>query len=170
MKRLFGWFFIFALGVAFGAWAFRDVQPRTWLSVRDRKVQSSYEELLGYLGSAAVQHTPGLVPGLQIETDKSIAILYPTRRSHFVVIPKRDIKDIGALAKGDEPYLLDAFAVIGKLARESGLEHYQVITNGPNEQNVRYLHFHVVAVDKKRNLDPAEKPQTGMRRTEKKKG
>lgn len=170
MKRLFGWFLVFALGVAFGGWAFRDVQPRTWLAVHDRRVHSSYEELLGYLGSAAVQHAPGIIPSVAIETDKSIAIRYPTRRSHFVVVPKRDIKDIGALAKGDEPYLLDAFAVIGKLARESGLEHYQVITNGPHEQTVRYLHFHLVSVDKKRKLDRADRPQIDMRRTEKKKG
>lgn len=147
MGRILGVVFVFALGVAAGAWAFRDVQPRPWLSVHDRRVHASYEELLGYLGSAAVQHAPGVVPSVALETDRTIAIRYPTRRSHFVVVPKRDIRDIGALSKGDEPYLIDAFAVIGRLAREQGMKHYQVITNGPHEQTVRYLHFHVVQVD-----------------------
>jgi len=31
VKRLFGWLVIFGLGTWFGAWMFRDVQPRTWL-------------------------------------------------------------------------------------------------------------------------------------------
>jgi hypothetical protein len=147
VARLLGFVFVFILGVAAGAWAFRDVQPRTWIGVREKKVHASYQELLGYLGSAAMQRTPGVIPSVAIETDKTVAIRYPTRRSHFVVVPKRDIKDIGELARGDEPYLIDAFAVIGKLARDEHLEHYQVITNGPHEQTVRYLHFHVVQVD-----------------------
>jgi hypothetical protein len=147
VARLVGFVFVFMLGVAAGAWAFRDVQPRTWISVREKKVRTSSEELLGYLGSAAVRNAPGLVPSVVLETDKSIAIRYPTRRSHFVVVPKRDIRDVGVLARGDEAYLVDAFAVIGRVAREQKLRNYQVITNGPNNQAVRYLHFHIVKVD-----------------------
>ena len=150
MGRFLGFVFVFVLGVAFGAWAFRDVQPRRVIGIHEKKVHASYQELLGYLGSAAVQHAPGVVPSVALETDKTIAIRYPTRRSHFVVVPKRDIRDIGVLARGDEPYLIDAFAVIGRLAREQGMRHYQVITNGPHEQTVRYLHFHVVQVDDKK--------------------
>jgi diadenosine tetraphosphate (Ap4A) HIT family hydrolase len=152
MRRLIGGIIVFALGAWFGAWAFRDVQPRTWLTVQAGKVHVSTDELLGYFGSAAVQHAPGLVPGVVLETDKTIAMKYPIpwkARNHFVVVPKRDIRDIGALAKGDEPYLVDAFAVIGKLAREHGMKRYKVITNGPSEQFVRYLHFHLVSVDPK---------------------
>jgi diadenosine tetraphosphate (Ap4A) HIT family hydrolase len=53
---------------------------------------------------------------------------------------------MGTLARGDEPYLIDTFAMIGKIARDSKLKNYQVISNGPHEQTVRYLHFHLVAV------------------------
>jgi histidine triad (HIT) family protein len=152
MRRLFGWLVIFGLGVWFGAWAFRDVQPRTWLSVSPQGVSVSDEELLGYLGSAATQHAPGLIPTVALQTDKTIAMKYPIpwkSRYHFVIVPKRDIRDVGALSKGDEAYLIDAFAVIGRLARENGMTRYKVITNGPREQAVRYLHFHLVSVEPK---------------------
>ena len=148
MKRLFSWLVIFGLGTWFGAWLFRDVQPRTWLPVHGATLRSSSAELLGYLGSAATQHAPGLVPGVVLETDKSIAMKYPVpweSEGHFVVVPKRDIRDIGMLAKGDEPYLIDAFAVIGKLARQQGMKNYWVTTAGPDQQHVRYLHFHLVS-------------------------
>jgi diadenosine tetraphosphate (Ap4A) HIT family hydrolase len=112
-------------------------------------VHASSAELLGYLGSAATQHAPGLIRGVVLETDKSIAMKYPIpweARGHFVVVPKRDIRDIGALAKGDEPYLVDAFAVLGKLARQQGMKSYEVMVAGPDEQHVRYLHFHLVSL------------------------
>ena len=41
MRRLFGLLLIFGLGAWFGAWAFRDVQPRTWLTVTPRGVRAS---------------------------------------------------------------------------------------------------------------------------------
>jgi hypothetical protein len=85
-----------------------SVQPLVWASVRAL--------------AAAVQHAPQLIPGVVLETDKSIAMKYPIpweARGHFVVVPKRDIRDLGTLAKGDEPYLIDAFAVQSALpARE----------------------------------------------------
>ena len=150
MKRLFGWLVIFGLGTWFGAWMFRDVQPRNWLPVHGATVQSSSAELLGSLGSAAMQHAPGLIPGVVLETDKTIAMKYPIpweSKGHFVVVPKRDIRDVGTLAKGDEPYLIDAFAVIGRLVRQQGMKDYKVMTAGPDQQHVRYLHFHVVSSD-----------------------
>ena len=57
-----------------------------------------------------------------MESDKSIAIKYPIKRPHWVIVPKRDIKDMGTLAKGDEPYVIDTFAMIGKLARDAKLK------------------------------------------------
>ena len=156
MFRFLGIVFVFLLGFATGAWLFRDVQPRRFLSLHRPKHPASYEEMLGYLGSAAMQHAPGMVPGVVLESDKSIAIRYPTTRAHWVVVPKRDIKDVGALSKGDEPYLIDTFAMIGELARGARLQHYQVFTNGPREQTVRYLHFHLVAVDPKNTVYQAD--------------
>lgn len=137
----------FVLGLVCGAWLFHDVQPRHPIAARRPNSPASYEEVLGYLGSAAMQRAPGLIPGKVVETDKSIAIRLSTRRKHFVIVPKRDIEDIGTLAQGDEPYIMDALALIGRLVKEEKLAHYQVKTNGPKEQTVRYLHFHLVEVD-----------------------
>jgi diadenosine tetraphosphate (Ap4A) HIT family hydrolase len=141
---------VFVLGFACGGFVFHDVQPRTWLSVKDAKVHASYSELLGYLGSTIMHRAPRVIPDVVMETDRSIAMVYPVpgfSKDHYVIVPKRDIRDVSQLAKGDEASLVDAFAVIGKLAREKGLKHYKVVTNSPAEQDVRYLHFHLVAVD-----------------------
>jgi len=145
MFRFLGILFVFLLGVAAGAWLFRDVQPRPILNFKPSRHAASYQELLGYFGSAAMQRFPGAVPFAAVESDKSVAIRYPGG-PHWVIVPKRDIKDVGTLAKGDEPYLIDTFAMIGKIARDAHLKNYRVYTNGPNEQTVRYLHFHLVAV------------------------
>jgi hypothetical protein len=135
----------FIVGLVLGAWLFRDVQPRHPIAARRPNSPASYEEVLGYFGSAAMQRAPGVIPGVVMETDKSIALRMSAR--HFVLVPKRDIRDIGTLAQGDEPYVMDALAMIGRLARQEKIAHYQVKTNGPLEQTVRYLHFHLVEVD-----------------------
>jgi hypothetical protein len=135
----------FILGLVLGAWLFRDVQPRHPIAARRPNSPASYEEVLGYFGSAAMQRAPGVIPGVVMETDKSIALRMSAR--HFVVVPKRDIRDIGTLAQGDEPYVMDALAMIGRLARQEKIAHYQVKTNGPLEQSVRYLHFHLIEAE-----------------------
>jgi hypothetical protein len=136
---------VFVLGVVLGAWLFRDVQPRHPIGARRPGSPASYEEILGYIGSAAMQRAPGAVPFVVMETDKSIAMRMTSR--HYVIVPKRDIQDIGALAQGDEPYVMDALAMIGRVARHEKIAHYQIKTNGPLEQTVRYLHFHLFVVE-----------------------
>ena len=155
MFRFLGILFVFLLGFAAGAWTFRDVQSRPVLDLKPSRHAASYQELLGYLGSAAMQRFPGAVPFVVKESDKSIAIRYPGG-PHWVIVPKRDIKDVGALSKGDEPYLIDTFAMIGTIAREAGLENYRVTTNGPREQTVRYLHFHLVEMKPKKTASRAD--------------
>jgi len=155
MFRFLGILFVFLLGCVTGAWLFRDVQPRPILNFKPSRHVASYQELLGYFGSAAMQRFPRAVPFAAMESDKSIAIKYPGG-PHWVIVPKRDIKDVGALAKGDEPYLIDTFAMIGKIAREAHLKNYKVSTNGPREQTVRYLHFHLVEVQEKNTVFKAD--------------
>ena len=146
---------VFFLGFAAGGWVFHDVQPRTWLTVKDGKVKASHAELLGYMGSAVMRRAPGLIPGVVMETDKTIAMKYPGKeKNHYVIVPKRDIRDIATLAEGDQASLIDAFAVIGEVAREKKLVHYKVVANSPAEQDVRYLHFHLIRVDPKERKFP----------------
>jgi diadenosine tetraphosphate (Ap4A) HIT family hydrolase len=155
--KLFGGLFVFFLGFAAGGWVFHDTQPRTWLTVKDGKVHASQAQLLGYLGSAIMHRAPGVIPDVVMETDKSIAMKYPVPgmdKDHYVIVPKRDIRDVSQLAKGDEASLIDAFAVIGKLARQTHMDHYKVVTYSPAEQDVGYLHFHLVKVNPKERKFP----------------
>ncbi|MEO6463040.1 MAG: HIT domain-containing protein, partial [Candidatus Eisenbacteria bacterium] len=84
----------------------------------------------------------------------------PEAKTHFVLVPRRDIKDIGDLRAGDEPYLVDAFAVAGALARQNGLKSWRVFTRGPDEQAVRYLHFHFVSSEAPKPPPAAGRPAT----------
>ena len=81
------------------------------------------------------------------ETDKTIVIEHPNphARIHYLVIPKRDIKNMGELSDSDAEYLADVFKVMSEIIREKNLVDYQVITNGPGYQSVSYLHFHLTA-------------------------
>lgn len=149
--RRFGIFLLclvlFLGGVALGGYLFRGTQPRSFLSPeRCRERCWDQAELLGLIGSVIVQRNPKLLPNVLYETDKSVAIDYPLDHigNHFVVIPKKDIRNIGEVSEGDEAYLLDAFAVIGQLAKDRNIRSYRVVTYGPERQDVSYLHFHLV--------------------------
>ena len=102
---------------------------------------------LGLLSAAAIQNVPGIIPSVVLETDKTIAIKHPVPQSpvHFVVFPKRDIKNLGEISEEDQKYLLDALNVLAQLIRENDLKNYKVITNGPQNQITTYLHFHLRA-------------------------
>ncbi len=94
-----------------------------------------------------MKNAPGLIPLKTYETDKSLVLSLPDPhyKHHFVVIPKKDIRNPADITAEDTPYLLDVFAVIGHLVNDNKLTKYKVITNGPGYQTVTYLHFHLVA-------------------------
>jgi len=87
------------------------------------------------------------LPSVIFETDYTLALQVRSAKQgvHYVIIPKKDIKNIGELSAEDAPYLLDIFAVIQHLITDKALSSYRVITNGPGFQDVTYLHFHLVA-------------------------
>jgi diadenosine tetraphosphate (Ap4A) HIT family hydrolase len=62
-----------------------------------------------------------------------------------VVIPKKDIKNVGSLSDEDMVYLTDAFSAMRWIVNKEGLTDYQIHTNGRGLQEVTYLHFHLVA-------------------------
>jgi diadenosine tetraphosphate (Ap4A) HIT family hydrolase len=144
-----GWLLAFVAGIAVGGWLFADTQPRFPLRIEGGIGPPRLSDLLGVVGSAVVQRAPWMIPGLLFETEHSIVMRYPSARArfHVVIVPRRDIRDAGSLAAGDQPYLLDAYAIIGRLVRDYRLRDYQVLTRGPDDQFVRYLHFHLIAKD-----------------------
>jgi len=135
-------------GIAIGGYLFAQTQRRPVLSLR-RRLRSPLRtnELMGLLGSVAINKFSGWLPRVVLETDRSVAIRHPNpkRRFHYVVIPKKDIANIGAFGDEDREYLIDSFAVIQELIEQKRLTDYEVLTNGPGHQTVTYLHFHLMS-------------------------
>jgi len=104
-------------------------------------------DLLGLIASVGIQKFPGLIPLVAFETDRTVAIKLPSsaERKHYVIIPKRDIKNIGDISEATDEYLLDAYLVARKIIEAGKLSKYRFYTNGPGFQDVTYLHFHLVA-------------------------
>lgn len=135
-------------GIIIGGYLFSDSQPRSFLSLnRCNKTCLKPQELIGLVNSVIIQKTPGLIPKVVLETDKSVAIEFSKSASsvHYIVFPKRDIKNLGQLSDGDEEYLTDTLAVLSQLIRDNNLKEYQAISNGPDIQQTTYLHFHLRA-------------------------
>ncbi|NOR80124.1 MAG: HIT domain-containing protein [Methyloprofundus sp.] len=137
----------FFLGLLVGWWLFSDSRPRQLISLHRRSHASSREELLGLLASVGVQKLTCLIPGIILETDKTIVFKHPRPkyRIHYIFSPKKDIKDIGDFSELDTAYLIDLFATIATVIHQENLQDYKLWTNGPGKQDVTYLHFHLGA-------------------------
>lgn len=138
----------FVVGMVVGGYLFRGVLPRSFLALDQCQgtcLQSN--ELLGLLASAGIQNLDGVVPFVAKETDKTLVLNhpFPQKRIHYVVIPKKDIKDIGSLTPEDQVYLQDAFATMATMIKEQDLTNYRIITNGPGYQQATRLHFHLLS-------------------------
>jgi len=137
----------FLAGLSIGARAFMNTQPRAWLnlgSCGDRCYRPN--DVAGLLTAAGIVNAPGWVPRVVRESDKCLAVPYPRRgrHLHLVFFPKRDIRDISDVTSDDAPYIMDCFAIIRSIVTEQNLLDYRVYTNGPGEQEITYLHFHLV--------------------------
>lgn len=137
------------LGLLAGAYAGRDVQPRSFLAVDRCEQCLEQNDFLGLVAAVGIKLTPGLLPSIVLETDKSIAFRhpFPDAKTHIVVVPKRDIKNAADLTEEDGEYVVDAYGVMGQIVREQSMEQYRIVTNGPGYQHVTYLHFHLLSKD-----------------------
>jgi Scavenger mRNA decapping enzyme C-term binding len=136
-----------SVGLVSGGVLFSQSQPRSFLSLHHCHHCLDAKDLAGLLASVGIQKFPGLLPSVVFETDRTIALLLPSANQgvHYVIIPKKDIKNIGEMSAEDVPYLIDIFAVAQHIIAEQALSNYEIITNGPGFQDVTYLHFHLVA-------------------------
>lgn len=109
-----------SIGITLGGYLFSRTQPRSFLAL-NRCEGTCYQanELLGLLTSVGIQRFPALFPGVVKETDKTIVMEHPApeARIHYLVIPKKDIKNIGELSDADRESLIDAFAVVARNRR-----------------------------------------------------
>ncbi|MFH1235733.1 MAG: HIT domain-containing protein [Parcubacteria group bacterium] len=135
------------LGILIGGYLFSGTQPRSIISLTNCENCFEPKDVLGLLSSIGIQRLDGNIPGVIFETDKTLVISHPepTTPTHYVVIPKRDIKNAAGITAEDTPYLADAFAVMSRLIEDGGLAQYKITTNGPGLQAVTYLHFHLTS-------------------------
>lgn len=155
--RIIKTLFLIAVGATLGGFLFSDTQPRVFLQLKECNGNCfSSKELLGLLSSIGVQKFPSVAPSVIYETDKTIVLRHPAPETpiHYLVVPKKDIKNIGEISLEDGDYIMDALAVIRKLVADEKLLNYQVITNGPGQQQVTYLHFHLMAFPNKESPQP----------------
>ena len=136
---------LFVLGVLVGGYLFSDTQRRSLLAVGECENCLHPNEITGLLASVAIQRASGLLPGVVLETDMTLVIEHPAphAENHVVLIPKRDIKNVGSVAEGDEAYIVDLMASASRIVQERGLKDYRIWSNGPANQLVAYLHFHL---------------------------
>jgi len=136
------------VGVILGGYLFSDTRPRSFLALnRCEGTCLQANELLGLAASVGVQKFSALAPSVVKETDKTIVINHPRpqARLHYLVIPRKDLKNIADMSDADGEYLLDALKVAGVIIRENNLTNYRLTTNGAGYQGVTYLHFHLTA-------------------------
>jgi len=139
--------FSICMGILIGGYLFSRSQPRSFLALDRCQKCLTHEDLLGLIASVGIQRFPGLMPFVVFETDKTIALKrpFPSEGTHYVIIPKKDIKNIGEISEADAQYLSDAFFVGRWIIERENLSKYRLYTNGPGNQDVTYLHFHLVA-------------------------
>lgn len=139
---------LFSLGVACGGYLFSKTIPRSFLALGNCQGHCfKTSELAGLVTSAAILRAPFIVPGVVLESDTCLAIRYPKpeSRTHYVLFPKRDIRNIITLTPEDAPYVLGCFALARELVKRDHLQSWLLETNGPARQDINYLHFHLVA-------------------------
>jgi histidine triad (HIT) family protein len=72
----------------------------------------------------------------------------PKAPVHLLVIPRRELKNIGAMGEGDRELLGHLLWVCRKVAHEAGLAEggYRIVSNvgADGGQTVDHLHFHVL--------------------------
>lgn len=136
---------VLIVGIALGGYAVTKIQPRQLLDFKNCSNNCfDSKQFLGLVGSIGIQFDQ--VPNIILETDKTIVVKHPEPSAdiHYVLIPKKDIKNIEDLQPEDEPYIMDIMAVNRELVKREGLTKYRLTTNGPGYQEVAYLHFHLI--------------------------
>ncbi|NJM39812.1 MAG: HIT domain-containing protein [Anaerolineae bacterium] len=83
------------------------------------------------------------------ETHTLIAFYHPkpSYAVHILLVPKRAVFSLMALAPDDAAFLTDLMTTVQSLVRELNLElaGYRLIANGGEYQDVPQLHFHLVS-------------------------
>ncbi|HTN94903.1 MAG TPA: HIT domain-containing protein [Gallionella sp.] len=139
---------LIVIGVVCGGYLFSASLPRNFLPFTDCR-ERCYKpaEIAGLVASASILRAPFLVPGVVLESDTCLAIRNPRpeAKTHYVLFPKHDTRNITTLTPEDTPYVLGCFALARELVARDHLQAYRLYTNGPGKQEISYLHFHLIS-------------------------
>jgi diadenosine tetraphosphate (Ap4A) HIT family hydrolase len=138
---------IFLAGFLIGGFLFSNSKPRSLLNIFECSNCLAANDAAGLLASVIVQKMPQLITNVIVETDKTIVFNHPRPkyRVHYIFVPKKDIKNIGELTDDDTEHIIDLFSTIVTIINKLGTKNYKLWTNGPEKQDVTYLHFHLGA-------------------------
>ena len=141
----------FLIGFLLGATSIHRPIPGAPAELPPARHPWSAQDVLGLIGSLGIRAMAGhleAIPSVLVETDRTFALALPAwgNRVHYVIVPKKDIRDVGQVSVEDQAYLADAFLVAGRLAEKERLKGYRLITNGGDLQTVAYLHFHLIGM------------------------
>lgn len=136
--------FVFWAGLVIG----QKVQPRSVFALNKcEKNCWSQNEITGLIGSIGVELGGQKVMAVkENDTCFSIKIPFTQLKTHYTIIPKKDIQDIGQIKDEEMPIVNDCLKIVREHISEENLQEYQLTSNGPDYQHVRYLHFHLKSV------------------------
>ncbi len=109
LKKMLFAIVAFLLGVIIGGLLFSETQRRSFLALSScQGTCLNANELVGLVASVGINKASGVLPGVVKETDKTIVLKHPTpnARIHYVVIPKKDIKNAGDISDDDREYIV----------------------------------------------------------------
>lgn len=91
----------------------------------------------------------GAVPAdVVAETDRSLAFrdIDPQAPTHVLVVPRRHVENLAALAAASADELADAVALAARVAATDGLPGYRLVANtgAAAQQSVFHAHLHVI--------------------------
>lgn len=93
----------------------------------------------------------GEIPSKKVYEDELVyafSDINPAAPVHFLVLPKKHIQSVAALAPEDSAVVGHIFEVIAKLAGQMGFQNgFRVVANTGEQagQSVMHLHFHVLS-------------------------
>jgi hypothetical protein len=141
-------FFTLIFGFWLGLFVGVKVQPRSVLMLNKcQKNCLQMNEILGLVGSVGIELNGQKILS-QKENDSCFSIKMPLTelKTHYVLIPKKDIRDLGDMSEENLEIVKSCIKIATEYIQEEKLTSYQFTSNGPDYQHVRYLHFHIKSV------------------------
>src|SRR5690349_17142193 len=98
----------FLIGILVGAALIHRPIPNAPVELPPARHPWNPKDILGLVGTLGIRGMAGhleSIPGVVMETDRTFAIAVPDRwnRVHYVLVPKKDIRDVGQISAEDQP-------------------------------------------------------------------